>query len=423
LGALLIDAPGDSTTKQNKDFFVKLNQFFEMSLPIAGLALFTLQLNAPEGGAGNVTGLRGGGPLTTLILPEAQKERPITLWEILWANVLSEEEFGEKKFEMKDAERIFPWLKSAKSSEKNQVVTPNESHPLLMFWATPRRIRLNISVKENSRCSVTGKSERCISSFYNRGSVKYVGWRHVLSPHYTKGKDTLPMHPNVGGMGYKNWTGWIFGGNVAKNVITQSKNISVAQDELKTKYSLLKGSIWAFGYDMDKKKARGWQEAIMPFLTFQKSSFQAQNKENLLVELKNAIAAAEFASSMLKNQIKLAWKLKSGSPEQAEREFWQSTQESFVRFLMAMHEIYDVQEKVLYSETFPHSGVLHHKEKWIKILSNAVLALYDKYVSGGDVEFQDIEGITMARKGLHSKKFKSDMRKKMSLPEVKNESN
>jgi hypothetical protein len=33
----------------------------------AALALFSLQLNAPSGGKGYRTGLRGGGPLTTLI--------------------------------------------------------------------------------------------------------------------------------------------------------------------------------------------------------------------------------------------------------------------------------------------------------------------------------------------------------------------
>nr|WP_231886596.1 type I-E CRISPR-associated protein Cse1/CasA [Methylomonas methanica] len=55
----------------------------------AATALFTLQTNAPSGGVGHRVGLRGGGPLTTLVLPKASQT---TLWQKLWLNVFNQED-------------------------------------------------------------------------------------------------------------------------------------------------------------------------------------------------------------------------------------------------------------------------------------------------------------------------------------------
>ena len=66
LAALLPESPGENTIKHNKDFFIKRGE--KRFCPhCAAMALFSLQLNAPSGGQGYRTGLRGGGPLTTLI--------------------------------------------------------------------------------------------------------------------------------------------------------------------------------------------------------------------------------------------------------------------------------------------------------------------------------------------------------------------
>ena len=50
--ALLIDAPGENTVKNNTDHFVKRDCVIGMCYPCAATALFTLQTNAPSGGAG-----------------------------------------------------------------------------------------------------------------------------------------------------------------------------------------------------------------------------------------------------------------------------------------------------------------------------------------------------------------------------------
>ena len=85
---LLISSPGGNTLKQNKDFFIKGKEEFGMTPYWAAVALFTLQINAPSGGRGHRTGMRDGGPLTTLVLPEERKEGS-TLWEKVWLNTLT----------------------------------------------------------------------------------------------------------------------------------------------------------------------------------------------------------------------------------------------------------------------------------------------------------------------------------------------
>jgi CRISPR system Cascade subunit CasA len=87
IAALLIDAPGTKTRKDNLDHFVKGKTDECMCPACAVTALFTLQINAPSGGQGHRVGLRGGGPLTTLVMPAEAS----SLWQRLWANILPRE--------------------------------------------------------------------------------------------------------------------------------------------------------------------------------------------------------------------------------------------------------------------------------------------------------------------------------------------
>ena len=64
---LLIDSPGGKTRKKNTDLFVKRERVGRLCPGCTATALFTLQVNAPGGGLGHRTSVRGGGPLTTLV--------------------------------------------------------------------------------------------------------------------------------------------------------------------------------------------------------------------------------------------------------------------------------------------------------------------------------------------------------------------
>ncbi len=51
IAEILIDAPGESSVDGNKDLFVKRGVVLQMCSDCAALAVLTLQINAPEGGA------------------------------------------------------------------------------------------------------------------------------------------------------------------------------------------------------------------------------------------------------------------------------------------------------------------------------------------------------------------------------------
>jgi CRISPR system Cascade subunit CasA len=104
---LLIEAPGDSTADKKTDAMVHRDRFDSFGRPAAAIALYTLQVWAPSGGAGNRTGMRGGGPLVTLVLPG---EKP-TLWQTLWANVPT----GGRAPAQDELPRVFPWLTATPS--------------------------------------------------------------------------------------------------------------------------------------------------------------------------------------------------------------------------------------------------------------------------------------------------------------------
>jgi CRISPR system Cascade subunit CasA len=127
--ALLIEAPGVETVRKNAALFVKSERVDVLSISTAALALLTLQTMAPSGGSGHRTSLRGGGPLSTLILPKA----PSTLWHRLWANVSG----SDKPPAAHELPRIFPWLAPTRLSNKGQVTTPHRRLASGLLWYAP----------------------------------------------------------------------------------------------------------------------------------------------------------------------------------------------------------------------------------------------------------------------------------------------
>ncbi|MCF6303040.1 MAG: type I-E CRISPR-associated protein Cse1/CasA, partial [Devosiaceae bacterium] len=134
INALLIDEPGANTLRENKDHFVKRGNVEALGISSAITALLTLQLNAPSGGAGHRTSIRGGGPMTTLLVPDSlQDESKNTLWHLVWLNVLPKREFERlcANPEKTDKIAIFPWLGPTRTSDKTgRDTTPEDVHPL-----------------------------------------------------------------------------------------------------------------------------------------------------------------------------------------------------------------------------------------------------------------------------------------------------
>src|SRR5690625_7254949 len=87
ISALLIDEPGGQTLRHNVDLFIKRNQFPSLGLSATVAALITMPSSAPAGGQGHRTSLRGGGPLSTLLVPAPRNdELASTMWRIIWLN-------------------------------------------------------------------------------------------------------------------------------------------------------------------------------------------------------------------------------------------------------------------------------------------------------------------------------------------------
>ena len=113
--ALLIDTPGANGQKKNADLLTHRHRYETLGLPATAIALYALQQFAPSGGAGNRTSMRGGGPLTTLVIPGAPDGERAPLWRTVLAN-LNEDEANET--DPDDLPRIYPWLAPTLVSDK-----------------------------------------------------------------------------------------------------------------------------------------------------------------------------------------------------------------------------------------------------------------------------------------------------------------
>jgi len=164
VSGLLMDEPGSNTLTRNADHFIKRGGMTVLGQPAAAIALFTLQTYAPGGGAGHRTSLRGGGPLSTLVTTGQN------MWERLWPNVETKKQIASRAGRLLENEpkTIFPWLAPTLTSEKKtgRKVTPDDAHPLQVYWGMPRRIRLNFIPKSDEVCSLTGQVEATVIKSY-----------------------------------------------------------------------------------------------------------------------------------------------------------------------------------------------------------------------------------------------------------------
>lgn len=264
IDALLIEMPGESTKKQNKDHFVKRDTVIGMCPSCCSTALFAMQTNAPAGGVGFRTSLRGGGPLSTLIAGDVKHA---TLWQLIWLNVLEENVFLNicGNAELTADSSKFPWLATTRTSEKNTGVgsIPEDLHTAVMFWGMPRRIRLNLENICSGICDTCGlPSDSLIRQYQDKNyGMNFTGaWLHPLSPYRSKDGELFPAHAQPGGVGYRHWLGLVQQDGSEK---MPARVVHEFYERWKSGWQF---RLWAFGYDMDNMKARCWYESTMPLL-------------------------------------------------------------------------------------------------------------------------------------------------------------
>lgn len=400
---LLMEMPGENTIKNNTDHFLKRDTVTKMCFPCCATALFSLQTNAPAGGLGNRTSLRGGGPLTTLILGN-------TLWQTIWLNILDETEFLENcgnPAKNNDVD-IFPWMGHTRTSEKGQETTAMDVHPVHIYWGMPRRICINFEEMIAGICEVCGCDTKSLLTSYiskNYGTNYKGVWRHPLTPHYKDKKNEifLPRHGQPGGITYRYWLGLVQndverGNQPAIVVHTFWEN---RQFKFKDLHEILQHAprLWAFGYDFDNMKARCWYEGQMPLIQVEE---KVRSKyENLASAF---IQTSEQVSNNVRRYIKEAMFKRPGDIKGdfsfIEIRFWADTETDFYVALNKLHKALVENE-----------DTIEIKRSWLRVLAKTGVALFDSYSQSNQIEVGDPKRIAVARRNMH--RFNSENNKKI----------
>jgi len=266
IGGLLLNMPGGNTAENNAALFIKVYDELSVCLPVAAAMLATLQVNAPSGGVGHRTGIRGGGPLTTLVWPERRPDGDATtLFEKVWSNVLP----VTKAALVGSPDRRFPWLIPTRYSTKGEMAIDGPDEWSWCFWATPRPIRLEPAVADGTcQLDPTLPSGPLISAYRTRNygnNYPSDKFEHPLSPYYkVKPADVsrLPVHPGQQSLSYRDWLALAAGASASDGVDGTRFSARVV-DALANHFGA-DLTIWAFGYAMDNAKVLVWREGTLP---------------------------------------------------------------------------------------------------------------------------------------------------------------
>jgi CRISPR system Cascade subunit CasA len=404
IGALLIETPGEQTLKNNADHFIKRGQADAACPHCAATALLTLQINAPSGGAGHRTGLRGGGPLTTVVACQP----PRSLWQDLWLNVREQGAFLDHSGDrtLTEPHYTFPWLAdiTALQTEKGELA-PIQVHPAHVFWAMPRRIRLDFEQTQSGVCPLCGRaSGRLVRQYVTKNyGLNYKGaWDHPLSPYYQDKDEWRAMHPQPGGIGYRHWLGWVLGAATESNKAL--RRARVVDHLLNRRREDVAGQLrlWAFGYDMDNMKARCWYEASLPLYGLNECDVAAQRRVE--EEVRQWLAGANLAAFFLRSAVKDAWfgDEARGDLSVLDASFWSASEADFYRQL---RELIDVARA---DGDIDHPAVA---QAWLARLRQVAVDLFDtQFVGAGAIERQNprraAEAYRQLQRNLDGKKIR-----------------
>lgn len=340
---LFIDSAGGSAARKNTDVLVKRGRYGKLSLSEAAMALYTLQSQAPAGGAGNRTSMRGGGPLITLVDPGLQSDTP--LWDMVWANVPEGQPVTASGMEA-----ALPWMRPTLISNKGQEVQPPDTAftPAEVFFGMPRRLRLDFS--EDELVFVTGVRQR------NHGT-NYGLWRHPLSPYYQQkaGSELLPLHPRAGLSSYRSWEGIAFERSTGlRHMATCVKDWQLRSDQ--------EGTLLVGGWAMDNMKPRDFAWSRQPLYVLQN---EAEDMAIAMIESANSFSLA--LSGAIQTASK-AGELGASVVDSVREDFYQETQSTFESLLKGLA-----------------NGVGSHEvaTKWCQATRKSALRLFERIAMPG----------------------------------------
>lgn len=400
---MLMEMPGAQTIDKNTDHFLKRDTVTHICLHCATMALFTLQTNAPSGGRGHRTSLRGGGPLTTIVMGRS-------LWETVWLNVIPAESFSYYGNAAKTNDSdIFPWMGHTRTSEKKgEDTTSQHVNPAQMFWAMPRRIRLSFEHSNNAiTCDLCGCiSSQFVTEYFDRSyGINYKGgWRHTLTPYVVspKNDEPLPRHGTAAGISYRHWLGLIQDAS-DKNSRTEPADVvhkfRDERQEFLPDTHKIPFRLWAFGYHTDNMKVCGWYEGTMPLIQLDKG--MKESYENIVSQM---IRTADLVSYNLRTSVRKAIfspeNKVSGDLSFIDSEFWQDTEPLFYQMLNEFKKALQTKQPV--DEL---------KLLWLRGLRDKGEVLFDRYSQSNLISVADPKRISTARRDFFS--FTSQYNKKI----------
>lgn len=392
IAALLIEAPGENTIKNNADLFVHRGGVDGLCPGCAATALLTLQINAPSGGQGHRVSVRGGGPLTTLRVPQSPTA---TLWQKLWANVLPAEDMRWPK--VFAVEAALPWMGKTRTSEPDTGVatTPENVHPLQAYWSMPRRILLDFEDTVRGSCSVCATEAELVRKYRTRNyGTDYTGaWLHPLTPysHDPKGINVpLSSKGQKGGIGYRHWLGLALGNPERQPEAAQVVNYFKSR-AMDLPVEARRAQLWCFGFDFDNAKTRGYYDCTLPLY-----ALSAEKLPSLTDTVKQLIDLSLEAALELQKQVKAAQFDRPGEVETdpaVQQSFWQTTESSF----------YELLDKVMNAEQIDLAAQTKLLSTWHSQTRDAALRQFDVWVLAAPIEAMKTRRVVQARANLLGK--------------------
>ena len=353
---LYIDSAGASTVLKNADLMVKRGRVTSLSPAEAAMALYTVQAFAPVGGRGYLTSMRGGGPMTTLVQPLDDDDGRFPLWRLVFANTLVGSPLA-----VSDAERALPWLRPTRTSNKGQIVTQNDSHPLEAFFGMPRRFRLVF-------CG--DQVEGVVQKPYG---TKYEMWEHPLTPYYRAREDSpkwLPVHPKAGRLSYRNWLG-ITMQPAADGKGTRRTAEAVRAVNSRTKcpdFELMVGG-WTMG-----------KATPVDFTLHTYAGFPGLDEDGEF-RIRKLVDAANTASGALIKALKASSRINGTARNSAEEAFFAETEAVFVASVRRVVDGEDTTVELAWHRTLSEQAIDMFDRRALSGLSDHDIAKIEKRVN------------------------------------------
>jgi CRISPR system Cascade subunit CasA len=324
---LVFGLPGESTKKANKDLFLKRDQSGALCAPCTATALYSLQAQASGGGAGYSVSLRGGGPLSTIVLDA-------DLWHTCWMNVIPREAWQPDVGRSHDA-KTYPWLAGASASPKRGVLTLQSVAIGHHYWGMPRRVRLAWADSPQA-CALCGRRDAptVVAVHQKPGGYQYQGpWDHPLSPtredKATHSRITLKGSPTAAG--YRHWRGLILDNPEGKvsPALTIRHLLETRRDTL-DKWA--GWQVWVNGSAFDKDKLEGYYESTLPQITIPRGNDRARFEDDVRALIESAEAARKHLYAAA------ATAAEPAKPPHVDEPFWSATEPHFYTQLAHLAE-------------------------------------------------------------------------------------